>query len=357
MVRKSLAALAILACWMGLAFAGPATQVPDSVRAALASNFTVGLVAGGAGSTDAIIASDIAQALDESDKLRVLPILGRGSIQSIADVIYLKGADIAIVHSDVLAETMRAGSIPRESNVQYIAKLFSEEVHILARKEILALNDLNGKPVATGPVGSGIALSAGMLFDMAQVRPNIIYESQSAALHHLRHGDIAAVILVGGKPIPELKGLEGGVLHFLPIPLNAQLVDAYLPTSLDHQSYPDLIPDGPPVDTVAVSSLLVTLMTPSDSPRGKRVNRFVDAFFSRFDQFQRPGFHPKWREVSLAAQVQGWGRYPEASSQLRISGAPTTRLPQDSYLHRPGQSLESMDSDRRQSLYQQHSGP
>ncbi len=72
--------------------------------------------------------------LDDGDKLRVLPMLGRGSVQNIADLIYLKGIDVAIVHTDALTQTMQRGTIPRENSVQYIAKLFQEEIHILARQ-------------------------------------------------------------------------------------------------------------------------------------------------------------------------------------------------------------------------------
>ncbi len=135
------------------------------------------------------------------------------------------------------------------------------------------------------------------------------------------------MVVIGGKPVPLLQGIEPGTgLHFLPIPLNAQLVDSYLPTSLDHQPYPNLVPAGPPIDTVAVGSVLVTLSTPADTARAKRVNRFVDTLFERFDQFRRPGFHPKWREVNLSAQVQGWTRYPEALSLLTNNHGADTDL-------------------------------
>jgi uncharacterized protein len=345
-----------------------ADQTPtafDPVRVSVGQNATIGLIADGAGSTDTRIAADIARALDDSDKLRVLPMLGRGSVQNIADLIYLKGVDVAIVDADVLTQTMQSGTIPREGTVQYIAKLFPEEVHILARKEITSLNDLTGKPVAIGAVGSGTNATATNLLDMCHITPNLIHEDPAAALDHLRHGEIVAMFVVGGMPVPMLQGIEAGSqLHFLSIPLNAQLVDSYLPTSLDHQSYPDLVPPGPPVDTVAVGSVLVTLSTPSDSARAKRVNRFVDALFDRFEQFRRPGFHPKWREVNLSAQVQGWVRYPEALGQLHGPVDPALRTSFDAYLNQSGQTTAGMDNERRESLFHdflhwrdQHSGP
>jgi TRAP transporter TAXI family solute receptor len=360
-----LTACLVIGCLGKPAVADQPQTAFDPVRVSTAQNATIGLIADGAGSTDTRIAADIARALDDSDKMRVLPMLGRGSVQNIADLIYLKGVDVAIVDTDVLTQTMQSGTIPREGTVQYIAKLFPEEVHILARKEINSLNDLNGKPVAVGAIGSGTEVTATNLLDMSHITPNLIHEDQTAALDHLRHGEIVAVFVVGGMPVPMLQGIEAGSqLHFVPIPLNAQLVDSYLPTSLDHQSYPDLVPPGPPVDTVAVGAILVTLSTPSDSARAKRVNRFVDALFDRFEQFRRPGFHPKWREVNLAAQVQGWTRYPEAVGLLHGPVDPALRTSFDAYLNQSGQSTAGMDNERRESLFHdflhwrdQHSGP
>jgi TRAP transporter TAXI family solute receptor len=339
----------------------------DAVRVATGQNTTISLIAGGAGSTDTTIAADIAEVLDDGDRLRVLPMLGRGSVQNIADLIYLKGVDVAIVHADALTQTMQLGSIPREASVQYIAKLFQEEIHILARKDIASLNDLNGKIVSIGPLGSDTDLTASALLDMTHVRPNIMRESQTVALDRLRRGEIAAIFVVGGKPVPMLQAIEPGTgLHFLPIPLNAQLVDTYLPTSLDHQRYPNLVPPGPPIDTLAVGSILVTLSAPADSQRAKRVNRFVDSLFERFDQFAQPGFHPKWQEVNLSAQVQGWTRYPEAQNFLKKDQPADAdlRTSFDAYLNQSGQKTSGMNNDRRETLFrdflrwrEQHSGP
>jgi TRAP transporter TAXI family solute receptor len=353
----------------GLAVPASAEQsdsVAEAVRIATGQNATIGLIADGSGSTDARIAADIAQVLDDSDRLRILPMLGKGSVQNIADLIYLKGVDVAIVHTDVLTETMQSGAIPRESSVQYIAKLFPEEIHVLARRDIANLKDLNGKIVSIGAVGSGTELTASALLDMAHVTPNIMHDAESIALDRLRHGEIAAMFVIGGEPVPMLQAIEPGTgLHFLPIPLNTQIVDAYLPTSLDHQRYPNLVPPGPPIDTVAVGSVLVTLAATSDTQRAKRVNRFVDTLFERFQQLRQPGFHPKWHEVNLSAQVQGWTRYPEVVGYLkREQGDNDLRASFDNYVNQSGQKTSGMSNERRETLFrdflrwrEQHSGP
>jgi TRAP transporter TAXI family solute receptor len=351
----------------GSASAQPASPASDAVRIATTLNLTIGLIGGGVGSTDARIAADVAEVLDDSDRLRILPMLGRGSVQNLADLIYLKGVDVAIVHTDALTDTMQRGSIPREGSVQYIAKLFQEEIHILARKEISGINDLNGKIVSIGPIGSGTELTASAVLDLTHVTPNIMHETQFGALDRLRRGEIAAMFVVGGKPVPLLQEIEFGTgLHFLPIPLSTQLVNTYLPSTLDRQYYPNLIPPGGTIDTVAVSSVLVTLASPPETARAKRVNRFVDALFERFDQFRQPGFHPKWQEVNLSAQIQGWSRYPEVLTLLKKEVPPEgdLRTSFDSYLNQSGQSSAGMNNERREGLFRdflrwrdQHSGP
>ena len=73
---------------------------------------TVGIISGGADGTYVRIAADLAAVLDDGDSLRVLPILGKGSLQNIADILVLRGVDIGIVQSDVLAYARREKLLP-----------------------------------------------------------------------------------------------------------------------------------------------------------------------------------------------------------------------------------------------------
>jgi TRAP transporter TAXI family solute receptor len=343
-------------------------QAADPVKIAQAPNATVGLIGGDAGSTDARIAADIATVLDDADRLRVLPMQGNGSVQNIADLIYLKGVDVAIVHADALTQTMQRNAIPKQGSVQYIAKLYQEEIHILAAKNIGSLADLNGQPVNAGRAGSGTELTADSLFKALHIDVLFLHSTDMRALDRLRRNEIAAMVVIGGKPVPLLQTVPPGTgLHFLPITLNAELVDSFLPTSLESQQYPSLVTTDHPVDTVAVGAVLITLATSGDSLRAKRVNRFVDLLFDRFGQFSEPGFHPKWSEVSLFAQVPGWTRYPEA--QARVSKQDQSleaslRHAFDTYLSQTGQSIDGLDTAGQQALFQdflrwrgKHAGP
>jgi TRAP-type uncharacterized transport system substrate-binding protein len=62
----------------------------------------VTLMSGTIGGTYVQFGADLASVLDNGDERRVLPIIGRGSVQSVADILFLKGVDIGIVRSDTL---------------------------------------------------------------------------------------------------------------------------------------------------------------------------------------------------------------------------------------------------------------
>jgi hypothetical protein len=47
------------------------------------------------------------------------------------------------------------------------------------------------------------------------------------------------------------------------------------------------------------------------------VQRFIDTYFDRFEGLQKPPYHPKWKNVNLAAQVPGWTRYSVAEEKLK----------------------------------------
>jgi hypothetical protein len=55
---------------------------------------------------------------------------------------------------------------------------------------------------------------------------------------------------------------------------------------------------------------------PANTDRARRVERFIEYFFERFDKLKGPAFHPKWKEINLAGTVPGWTRYPAAERML-----------------------------------------
>ena len=219
---------------------------------------TVGVISGGLDGTYARIAADLAAVLDDGDTLRVLPILGKGSLQNISDILALRGVDIGIVQSDVLAYAKREKLYPNvEQLIQYIAKLYDEEVHVLAAPGVPRLEDLAGKPVNVDVRGSGTAMTASILFDGIGIEPR--HAPQDTALEQLRRGEIAALVYVAGKPARLFSNVPAETrLHFLPVPATPALLETYLPSTLAPTDYPTLVP-GEPVETIAVGAVMAVL--------------------------------------------------------------------------------------------------
>jgi hypothetical protein len=156
------------------------------------------------------------------------------------------------------------------------------------------------------------------LFKAFGIEVEEVSMSQLEALQKVRSGEIGATALIAGKPVSSmLKLSRNDGLHFVPLPYPAQLIGNYLPATLAHDDYPELIAPGESVDTVAVGAVLIAYNWPKTSiDRYRRVQRFVEAFFPRIAEFQRSPRHPKWRDVNLAATLPGWTRFEAAQAWL-----------------------------------------
>lgn len=58
-----------------------------------------------------------------------------------------------------------------ENRLAYIAKLYNEELHLLAGEGIASIKDLEGKKVNYSDVGSGTQFSARLIFEGLGIKP------------------------------------------------------------------------------------------------------------------------------------------------------------------------------------------
>lgn len=346
-MRAGLFIALIAAAWLGgqvqdsLAQKRPAASQSDSTKASprkeatprketgrSADPYTVGFVTGTPQCTEFAIAQDIATTLATGQEtgphgevaLRVLPIVGNGGIRNVLDVLTLAGADVAIapiVLVDRLREARTFGDI--SDKLTYIAPLHIEEFHLLARPEIGSLTELAGKRVNLGDDGSASAILGREVFNRLGVKISETNLGPEAALDGLRKGDLSAALLVSGKPVSFLRQvsqLDG--IRLLPIPYSKELLQQdYLPSTLRHQDYPNIIPAEASVDTLAIKSALFAYNWPIGSERYRLLELFVQTFFRRFPEFLGDAHHPKWREVNLAALLPGWRRFRPAERWLQ----------------------------------------
>src|ERR1700736_6619533 len=189
------------------------------------------------------MAEDLANLIDDGATRRVVPVVGKGSLQSLTDLRYLRGIDMAILQTDVLDYAKEQRLLPGlESSLSYITRLYNEEFHLLTSPEIKSITELANKKVNVDLRGSGTAITASRLFEALKIPVTMTNDSQEGALDKLRRGEIAALAFVAGKPAPLFMGLKGDDgLHFLAVPFNPAASSAYAPTRLTEADYPGLV--------------------------------------------------------------------------------------------------------------------
>ncbi len=280
---------------------------------------TVTVITAPIGGPMSIMGSDMAAVLDNGDELRVLPILGKGSAQNLIDIIRLKNIDMGFVTSDAMEFVKTEYNIPDiNKRVRYIAPLFHNDIHIVARREIRTLQDLAGKRVfAERSIGLPAAriIFRRMGIEVADI------DSQTdpdGGLQKLLNGERDAWVASVSKNSPVIKNIknQGGNFHLLTIPYEHPLQDIYLPSSFSSEEYPNLIAPGERVDSLAVSTVLMVYNWPLQSDRYRRVARFVDALFDHIEQLQKPPRNPKWRDTVISANVPGLVRFKAAQDWL-----------------------------------------
>ena len=286
------------------------------------NNWTVGIAGGQLSGTYMTFADELSQVLDDGDNLRVVPMVTYGAASNMDDLLYLRGVDIAVTQSDVFEyfRTQRK-TVNLDTRVNYIIRLPASELHILARNEIRSIEDLRGKKVSFGPEGSGSSLTGSIVFQRLGVKVEQLFLDNPTAMQKLKTGEIAALMRQINKPIdPFVKLPKDSGYHLLPIPFSKTFADYYTIGEFTDKDYPSLVPEGGRVDTLAVPAVLAVFNWPKGHDRYRRVARFVESMFSKWDKFRQPPRHPKWRDVNLAATVPGWTRWPVATRCSSVCG-------------------------------------
>ena len=262
--------------------------------------------------------ADLATVLNDGDELRILPVITEGAVQNMRDVRFLRGVDLGFTTANLLGYYRRTGEIGDiEDKLTYIASLGANEFHILARNDIKSIEQLRGQKVNFGAKGSGVQISARDVFARINLAVEEINVAPTDGFEKVKRGEIAATVVISGKPssaLVPLKASDG--YHLLSVPYSKPFHDGYLPSVLTNAEYPNLIPAGVQVETIAASSMLIAYNWPKNTDRYRRIEKFVNAFFSKFAEFQKAPRHPQWKTVNLAATVPGWKRFPAADEWL-----------------------------------------
>lgn len=289
----------------------------------------VSIMVSGFNTTSSFFAEDIRNVVNDlrPGGQRALISYGEGGPHNLKDSMFLLGVHQTIVDENNLRLVKESnpavyGNI--EEMIRYITKLYNAEFHILARQEIKSVADLDGKAVNVDPLGSQTDLVGKKIFGILGINIKPVNYDDALAQQKLLNGEIAAMVLSDGAPRESLLHLTSADgVHLLPLDENslpgrdfAPILAEYLPAEITSDSYPNLIPPGGSIPTVASRMVLATFNWPENGERYNRNTKFIDVFFSKIDEFRHPSRHPKWREVNIAADVPGWKRFKPAQQWL-----------------------------------------
>ena len=278
------------------------------------------LMGGQPGATFSQLAHDISVVVDDGNNLRVLPVVGGAAVQNVEDVLFLRSIDMALTTQEAMNHLKATNELgPHlEQYLTYIATLFPNPLQILARSGAKTIKDLSAKKVNFNNKGSATAQFVPKIFKTLGVDVQEFYMPQGDAMEKLQRGEIDATICSCPTPVPAFASVKPELgLRFVTVPYEKSIQAAYLPASISKQDYPALIEQE--VETIAAITVLVSFNWPKDSVRYKRTEKFVNAFFSKFDEFHKPPRHPLWKVVNLAATIPGWTRFAAAEEWLRNS--------------------------------------
>jgi TRAP-type uncharacterized transport system substrate-binding protein len=346
--------------WAGIAEVGSQTIPkslqeggPEDVIKQRQNNWTVGVAGGNMDGTYLRFADELGKVLDDGDELRVLPIISRGAAANLQDLLYLRGIDVAFTQSDVFEYFRTQRKTPHlEDRIRYIVRLPIAELHVtVARPEFKTLEDLRGQKVVFGPPGSSPTLTGPIVFPRLGIPVEPVFIDFSTGLKMLRSGEVAGLIGVVSKPVDYWSKMPANAgLRLLAVPYTKALADLYVIGEFTNADYPNLIPPGQRIDTIAVPSVLAVYNWPKNSDRYRRVERFTQYLFNRWDRLTQPPFHPRWRDVNLAATVPGWTRSSVAEEMLQRLGenASDQAMARDfqTYVTREVRSAPRSDAER-----------
>ncbi|MEY2874635.1 MAG: hypothetical protein RLZZ373_2006 [Pseudomonadota bacterium] len=289
----------------------------------------IGLVSGSATGTYHAVADDLVAVARQQG----VPLFNRETLGSLDNLRKLadpnENAALGFAQSDILAWLARSDDPANRKAamlLRLVLPLYAEEVHVLARTGVQTLGDLAGRRVVTAASSQGSLHTAENLLRAAGVVPASLDSQQTAAaaLCSVLTGRADAMVIVAGKPTPNLVSLDAlrdhparplDSVHLLSLELPAGTV-GYETARIDSGDYPWV---AQPVSTLAVRALLMAFdfspqRTAYQQRRCRQLQRLGRLIERELPALGQAPHHAKWREVDAQRPVSGWRR--DACSRL-----------------------------------------
>ncbi|CDH46730.1 TAXI family TRAP transporter solute-binding subunit [Candidatus Contendibacter odensensis] len=280
----------------------------------------IGMVTGSKTGTYIQFGNDIA-GVAKTVGLDILVKDSQGSIDNIKRINSKENATFGIVQSDVLGFLSRSENQEMRQlagRLRLIFPFYNEEVHLLASKAIMSLNDLQGKRVVVGEQGSGNWLTAMNLMQITGVKPAALLNlAPLQGVIAVLKGEADATFYVAGKPVSLFTKVGNLItkadfapllanVHFVPLD-DPRLLREYQPAQIGMTDY-DWVDTTVP--TIAVKAVLMSFdfsgkQSPYFIQRCQQLATLGQAIRANLNQLKQTG-HPKWKEVNLDEKVGIW---------------------------------------------------
>src|SRR5215467_4058081 len=225
--------------------------------------WTVAIAGGLYGGTQLRQVDEMARVVQDGDNLRVMPFISQGSAANLEDLLYLRGIDVVVTQADVFEFFRKERGTPNlEQRVHYIFRFPPSETHVVAKKEIRSLADLRGKKVHFGSDGAAGTLTGPIIFQRLGIQVQQVEGTMDnpTGMQKIRNGEIDAVVRVTPKPVQYVSSIPAtSGLHLVPIPFSSKFTDYYALGDFTSEDYPNIVPEGGRVDTIAVPCLRCTI--------------------------------------------------------------------------------------------------
>ncbi|WP_210253113.1 hypothetical protein [Beijerinckia sp. L45] len=174
-----------------------------------------------------------------------------------------------------------------DSTVYRDAKLFTEQLHIIAGGKITRVEDLRDHVVSFGADGSPGQDAARKAFQALGVSVKETPLDLDNALDGASTGDIDAVVVLAPQPFERLKTMSRSGLHLLAWPDNASLPAGAVDATIAADAYPGLAKPGETLRAVGVDAVLSVSARGAKQPATKR---FMSALAQHSAALSKHGF-------------------------------------------------------------------
>ncbi len=243
-----------------------------------------------------------------------------GPIANVRRLLSRENAGLSIVPSDMLLYTAQSDDRQLQQatdRLRFIMTIGTKVVHVIARKNINRLEDLEGKRVAVGPDNTALWVVSNNLLNLHGVTPSERLQLKPAeGITAILLDRADAAFVIGDAPVPVIQKLSAmrqseelasavEQIHMLELKLPAEITE-YQPATVNYPGFAD------DLNTVAILPTLVSYdfshkATPYFQYRCRELSRIGATVSNRLEELRATG-HKQWRATSWEMTAGNWER-------------------------------------------------